>query len=263
METQSQQQDFLAMPPPPNRMRDNNRKKARRVYDSTEKEKRVISSSSEEEEELPTSAVDFLESSHGRERRQQRQIGVRDLQAAVKYGVRQPAGRCRKTRNTRSKFTYNGVVYIVDDVTKQEVTSYNSIRDLQPKLITDLDRSRHKAALERIQNDKASWKSHTIIIVDKSGSMRMSDVRGSRTRLGAVWLSIAEDFIDNRLRTCNAGDQDVVSIILMGQTAQLLIQEWPTGDSLTHSLTNLFFMFNISFLLFHFISHTKLKPILY
>ena len=255
------QQDVLAMPPPPNRrselfydnqQRRNNQsfrsnKKARvHKNDATVGKKKATFEAQQEdqkdEEELPTSAVDFLESSHGRERRHQRQIGVRDLQAAVKYGIRQPADRCRKTRNPRSKFTYNGVVYIVDDVTKQEVTSYNSSRDLQPKQITDSDRSRHIASKEKIQKDKTSWKSHTIIVVDKSGSMRNSDVRGSRTRLGAVWLSIAEDFIDNRLRTCNAGDQDVVSIILMGQTAQLLIKEWPTGQSLT-KVTLIFFLF--------------------
>lgn len=57
----------------------------------------------------------------------------------------------------------------------------------------------HTKALKLISDDKTNWKSNTVIIIDTSGSMRKTDIWGSRNRLDAVWLSIALDFVATRL----------------------------------------------------------------
>jgi hypothetical protein len=88
--------------------------------------------------------------------------------------------------------------------------------------------------------DTQLWKSHSTIVVDKSGSMRNSDVNGSRTRFGAVWLSLAQDFIEHRIKSGLAGSLDVISIILMGEKAEILIDRWPTNYVLYNKLVDLF-----------------------
>jgi hypothetical protein len=59
-----------------------------------------------------TSAITLLSSVHGRDRRALRQIGVRDLQAAVKYGTKSYGYPDRQTGEIRYKFTHANIVYI-------------------------------------------------------------------------------------------------------------------------------------------------------
>lgn len=161
--------------------------------------------------------MSFLSSTHGRLRRQQRNIGKRQLQAALKHGR-----RSRTHVPGRSKYEHNGTTFIVDDKTKREITSFATALDLPLKTITLDTKQRHDAAKQQIETRSQQYcKSHSVILVDVSGSMRESDVQGSRTRLGAVWQSLAEDYIRNRIESGNAGGADAISIILMGETARL------------------------------------------
>jgi len=159
----------------------------------------------------------FLPSNHGRQRREQRNIGVRQLKAALKHGT-----RTRTSVPGRSKYSFDGITFIVDDATKREITSFATALDLPLKSISPAmwDRNHWARRQMEICPDKFC-KSHSVILVDTSGSMRNSDVQGSRTRLGAVWHALAEDYIRNRIETGNAGEADVISVILMGETARL------------------------------------------
>ena len=41
-------------------------------------------------EAQPTSTIDFISSLHGKQRRRERDLSKRDLQAAVKHGIKEP-----------------------------------------------------------------------------------------------------------------------------------------------------------------------------
>lgn len=189
---------------------------------------------------VATSAMTFLSSRHGRQRRQERNIGKRQLMAALKHGT-----RSRTHVPGRSKYVYNGTTFLVDDATKREVTSYASAMDLPLKTITLEMKQRHDEARQQMHSQPATYNtSHSIILVDISGSMRNSDVAGSRTRLDAVWHSLAEDYIRNRIESGNAGATDAITVILMGDRASIVPRldnvptDWITYNSVLKIFKN-------------------------
>ena len=92
------------------------------------------------------------------------------------------------------------------------------------KLSNDMERQL-RVAKNNLAQDLACWKSNTVLVVDTSGSMRESDVWGARSRLDAVWICIALDFIAHRIESGNAGFYDAVSVVLLGETAPVLISK--------------------------------------
>ena len=73
---------------------------------------------------MKTEEMPFTSSLHGRQRRSQRDITKRDLQAAVKYGVKEAGHLDRKTGLQRWKYTFQDIVYITDKFSTTEVTSW-------------------------------------------------------------------------------------------------------------------------------------------
>ena len=71
-----------------------------------------------------TSVVTVITSPHGLQRRLERKIGIRDLQAAVKHGTREPGFPCPRTGELRWRYTYADVVYVTDETSKREITSW-------------------------------------------------------------------------------------------------------------------------------------------
>lgn len=222
----------------------------------------------QEEEGGQTSMIPVSFTNHGRQRQLERQIPLRDVQAAIKYGTATP-----HVNPNLMIYTHNGLKHIIERSTSRLITAMVSTIQLDFKTVTSRDMKQHKQAMERIhrkgskepgeikpeevlssnmksnQNNsdavyppiRSCWKSHSVLIVDRSGSMRNSDVAGCRTRLGAVWLSIAQDFINHRIESGIAGDQDVVTIILMGNHAKVLIDKWPTDAVLYNRIVQFFF----------------------
>ena len=178
--------------------------------------------------DIPTSKVAFVESAHGRLRRHQRGIGKKDLQAAKKYG-RQERGHPRNNGNKTTKYTYNNIVYISNDVTNEEITSYAIPITLDRVMISREMEQAHNIAKQKIQQDLNVWTSNTVLVVDTSGSMRNSDIWDTRTRLDAVWIAISLDFVAQRIESGLAGLYDVVSIISLGSTSEYIIKEMPTS----------------------------------
>lgn len=176
---------------------------------------------------VPTSAITFVETVHGRLRREQRAIGRKDLQAAVKYGTR-AAGRVRKNGDKTSVYTHDNIVYIMNDATGEEVTSYALPIALDKVKITDAIQAQHDNAVRDIARHRNRWKSNTVIVVDTSGSMKNCDVWDTKTRLDAVWLSLALDFIAQRIESGAAGARDVVSIVSLGPYGEIILKEQPT-----------------------------------
>jgi Mg-chelatase subunit ChlD len=177
--------------------------------------------------DVPTSAVSFVETEHGRLRRKQRGIDKKDLQAAKKYGTKRNGSKT-KTGDPATVYTFNDIVYVTNTRTGEEITAYALPVELESVSITKKIQDEHNDALERIRSNEDSWVSNSVIVVDTSGSMRSSDVWGSKTRLGAVWIAIALDFIAQRLEAGTACPMDVVSIVCtQGNGTMVLVHEQP------------------------------------
>ena len=73
-------------------------------------------------ETCPTSTIEFISSLHGRQRRRERDLSKRDLQAAVKHGTKECSIK------GRWKYTFADVVYITDSTSTKEITSYSLLR---------------------------------------------------------------------------------------------------------------------------------------
>jgi Mg-chelatase subunit ChlD len=189
--------------------------------------------------DVPTSAITFVETQHGRLRRQQRGIDKKDLQAAIKYGKRYNYFP-RRNGDDCSKYVYNDITYIVNEVTREEITSYAKALELEPVPETAAMRESHERAVERIQNDLDCWTSNTVFAVDTSGSMRAADVWGTRSRLSAVWVSIALDFLAHRLESGEACETDVVSIVTMAEYPELVVKEMPSTWVLFNQLVRIY-----------------------
>ena len=198
-----------------------------------------------------TSAITFVETEHGRMRRRQRDITKKDLQSARKHGsklhgwvgitnLKHPSSKhsfhrtekwyppWSNNRNHAAAYTYNGIVYVTNERTGEEITSYATPIHLDHVRITSEMQDSHVKATQIIADDKTKWNSNTVIVIDTSGSMRESDVFETRTRLDAVWLAVALDFVAHRIASGAAGNLDVVSIITLGDYSETLILQQPT-----------------------------------
>ena len=191
----------------------------------------------------------LLSSPHGRERREERGIQKIDLQRAKRYGIQEAAHYGRK------KYTYGGVVFIFDDVLGMEVTSFPS-RDLASdasgtKVVTPVILKKNEAYMSskyhgihldskrQIMANHAKWTSHSVFVVDMSGSMRRDDVSGGKCRSDAVWMVLAKDFVQSQLESTAVTGWDVVSIILMRDEAEVIIEHEPLDWILYNKLIDM------------------------
>lgn len=174
-----------------------------------------------------TSEIPFLSSLHGRQRRSLRKIDRRDLQAAVKHGKKEPGWPHPATGAARWKYTHANIVYITDETSTREVTSYAEPIAI-PRAGVTLEHVReHKAAKERMRNDPSLSTSHTVIVVDQSGSMRTCDIFDFKNRSKAVWGMLALDFVATQRLSGEATDTDIVSVVLMRETSEVIISREP------------------------------------
>jgi hypothetical protein len=125
-------------------------------------------------------------------------------------------------------YQYRDLVFIYDEGTKKEVTSYIAALNLPYHFVSRQEYQAHDNACRRIREDPDSCTSHSILLVDTSGSMRAGDVHGCKTRLAAVFLAIAQDFIKQRIEVGRGSLSDAITIILMGETPFLWMNAWPT-----------------------------------
>jgi hypothetical protein len=176
----------------------------------------------------------LVESSlHGQQRRKQRNIFKRDLQAAVAHGKKELARPCRRTGEPRWQYTFADVVYITDATSTREITSWTIPLPLHKAEISEVDEDMHRSARANLMNNPSLITSHSILVVDQSGSMKTSDVDGHRSRSHAAYYTIATEFIARRLssgadRDANAAAlTDVVSIIEMRDTSHVVFKHEP------------------------------------
>ena len=182
-------------------------------------------------ENLHTSTVELISSIHGHQRRVERAIAKRDLQAAVKYGQKEMQTKVLDdgTVRIRYKYSFADIVYITDESSTHEVTSWVVPMPLDLFATTTHDTDQYNTAKNRIAEDPNSITSHSILVIDHSGSMKKADVEGHRCRAAAVSYSIATEFIAKRLHNPSAvvTPLDVVTVIEMRDAAKIVFEKEP------------------------------------
>ncbi|CAB1117393.1 unnamed protein product [Ectocarpus sp. CCAP 1310/34] len=186
-----------------------------------------------------TSEVPFFSSLHGERRRAERQIDRRDLQAAVRYGKKQLAKRDPETGAIRWKYTYADIIYITDETSTQEITSWVAPIGIPHAKLTLKQIGEHEAAKQRLKDDPSLCTSHSVIVVDQSGSMRETDVADFYNRSQAVFGMLATDFVAKPRLSGDATDTDVVSLVVMRGSAYVAVEREPMGLMLYNKFVSL------------------------
>lgn len=170
---------------------------------------------------LRTEDVTLISHTHGRARRMERNIMRRELQAAIKHGVKERANPGRDG-STRWRYTYDGVVYITDESSRHEVTCWR------------ID-GKDAEAVAPAEIELAGKGCHAVLIVDSSGSMRSPDVPGYKTRAKAVYDCLIRDFVEEQVKN-GSTDDVVVTLISMSDDATVLMETQPLDHSLVAKL---------------------------
>lgn len=184
----------------------------------------------------PASDVLFFSNLHGRKRHTKRDIGLLDLQEAMKRGKQERAQRDFTTGAKRWTFTHGDIVYKTDSTVFRGVTWWNVSIDIPRASLTLKQFGENKAAKRRLREDPSLCTSHTVIVVDQSGSMRTPDVADFFDRSQAVFGMLALNFVAKQCLSGEATDADVVSLVRMQDDANVVIEREPMGLVLYNQL---------------------------
>lgn len=182
---------------------------------------------SSQQQQLPlTAELTVLSTVHGRQRRELRDITKHDLRTVMKHGTKSKGNLVNGDQ--RWKFEFGNTVYITDNSMRKEITCYKKAIEIQPAIITPQMLKNHHQAKQILKNDPQLCTTHSIVIIDQSGSMKKCDVNGFKTRSDAAYGSLALDFIAEQLY--QQGDEffvDAVTIIEMNSTGSIVFHKEP------------------------------------
>jgi von Willebrand factor type A domain len=179
-------------------------------------------------EHQQTSLLSILSTEHAKLRREERSIDKRDLKRALKYGTRE---RCW---GNRWKIEYDGVIFIVDNAVQREITAYPApLRELP---LDETTQEEHRLAKLIISEKPELCKSHTVLVVDNSGSMQTHDIPLYRDRQVAAYSTIALEYVAEQLIHQTANNRDVVSLIEFDETARVVFEREPCSLVLFNKL---------------------------
>ncbi|CAB9526886.1 myosin heavy chain kinase [Seminavis robusta] len=125
-------------------------------------------------------------------------------------------------------YTYKDKVFIVNDVSGEQVKSYRLPNGLEEVEISAEVRAQHEQGVAELKRNHDAWTSYTAVVVDTSGSMRKGDFHGAQSRLKAVWESFANDYIYRRIQEGNCGMHDMVSIVSFSDGVVEVLRDEPT-----------------------------------
>jgi hypothetical protein len=210
---------------------------------------------------------------HDRQRRDERQIDKATLREARRYGMatRQAQGRIRydyashvfiydpqsnsaitswkkgvlDTRaNKQSDKNRNGGMSCQSRQKKTTVPT-SGTRFERPVMIAPSEDHQkpamvdaHEDLAEKIRKSPDKWSSNTVFVVDMSGSMCEDDVNGARCRSDGVWTTLAKDYVKKQLEAETCSLYDVVSVVLMRENAQVVIEYEPMDWVLYNKLVS-------------------------
>jgi Mg-chelatase subunit ChlD len=161
-------------------------------------------------------------------RREERDIEKRDLQKALKDGIRKPS------YNKRWKIEHDGIIFIADPTLRREITAYPS-----PLTFAEIDanaRESHAKAKELIGIKPELCVSHTVLVVDNSGSMATHDIHLHRDRQTAAYTVTALEFVAEQLFNETANNSDVVSLVEFSNKAKVIFKREPVSWVLFNKL---------------------------
>ena len=164
--------------------------------------------------ELRTSEFTLVSHAHGRERRAERGIQRRELQAAIKHGEKVAANPGRRGEK-RWRFTHQGVVYITDETMRHEITSWRLDGGAVPPP-------------QRWAGQP--FAAHYVVIVDHSGSMNakdcVDDCGGKITRLEAAYDTLLNSYMKKTRENAPDGKDIVVSLVTMSTKAECVFERY-------------------------------------
>jgi Mg-chelatase subunit ChlD len=175
-----------------------------------------------------TSLITILSCEHGRMRREQRDIDKRDLQKALKHGSR------HLSYEKRWKIEYDGIIFITDPNLRREITAYPS-----PLAFAEIDydaRESHDKAKDLIGIKPELCVSHTVLVVDNSGSMASHDIILHRDRQTAAYTVTALEFVAEQLFNETANNRDIVSLVEFSDKARVIFTREPVSWVLFNKL---------------------------
>jgi Mg-chelatase subunit ChlD len=176
------------------------------------------------------SLISILSTDHGRLRREQRDISKRDVQTAILYGT------AERSWGNRWKIEYDGIIFIVNNAKTHEVTAFPAPLALAP--LDTNDRIKHTQTRDFLIENPDRCTSHTILVVDNSGSMSTHDINLHRDRQIAAYSVTAMEFIAEQLFKQTATNSDVVTLIEFAGGATEKFRQEPISWALYNKILN-------------------------
>lgn len=179
---------------------------------------------------------------HGRDRRLERGIEKADLHTVRALGVCVP----NPTNPKNQKYIYGNLCFIADGSGKREVTSFvlggalgapaAGVALLPPRLdllpLAPEDEAEHERCAAALRARPSLCRSHTVLVVDASGSMRTADVARFGSRADAVFGTLALDFVGRQVDAGLAAMTDAVSLVLMRESPTVVFDREPVTNVL-------------------------------
>lgn len=160
-----------------------------------------------------SSLISILSTEHGRLRREQRDIRKRDFAKAIRHATAERAQYMQ-----RWKLEYDGIVFILDNSMSREVTAYPSPLALAP--LDTRDRIVHNKTNDLLEMKPELCTSHTVLVVDNSGSMATHDIYLHKNRQVAAYSITAMEFVAEQLFQKTATNSDVLTLIEFNNQAR-------------------------------------------
>lgn len=171
---------------------------------------------------LMTEEISILYTDHAKVRRQLREVPEYCLKSAIKYGTRKREGK------NRWSYTFANYVCITDSESREVITCYRQPITIRAAPISEIMWERHREVKSILENDPRMCNSHTIVVLDQSGSMRSSDVNAFRNRSQAAYGCLALEYVADQLY--HLGDEaevDSLTLIEMNQSATIVFDTEP------------------------------------
>lgn len=177
-----------------------------------------------------TSLITIISCEHGRLRRKQRDIDKRDLQKALKHGRR------RKCWGKRWMIKHDGIVFITDRSLTREITAYPAPLQFFPISPDGKETTDHNKAKLLLEKKPELASSHTVLVIDNSGSMLTHDIHLHRDRQTAAYSETALKLVAEQLFRNTANNRDLVSLVEFNSSAQIVFSREPISRVLYNKL---------------------------
>jgi len=181
---------------------------------------------------------DWHISQHAQKRAESRFISFGEIRSVLGHG----GDSKRPADNGAWEYKFAGVIVIVDSEEKRVLTVYPEPGygiDLDKVVVTAKMMKSRKRESYFLRLNKQRWTSHTVAVIDQSGSMRAADIDKSVTRSDLVWLTLAVDLVKSNLESGERKPSDFLSVIFMKDDATVVIDRQPFDWILFNNLVDI------------------------